>query len=402
MASEIKHILFECYVEQENTIWFSAFMYNGLYKMEKNTLKISFIGRVPGEEIIQSRLYKAAVLIENKIVLAPCSAKEIAVYDIAKDIFIKIPLKDAKEFHSYVTCKDIAKFWTMEVYQANVYIMAHYYPSIIKISMLNYEITYIDGPIKELDKSVAAIEEPYLTEGIIEDYIAILPCCCANVILKFNLKTENYVIEQIPFTGEGFNGLCKNGEDYWLVPRKAGNILKYNSKSQVASEYDKFPENMNFGNIPFATPIIYKNKLYLPPIHSSAFLVVDMECGKIETINDLNQVINGNLLDYTRAGDKVKALTIKEGKIFFFCSRDYQAYIYNIETNELSYFYLDSNGDELQDYYQTIKFYEKKRYIYYEQKDWNIEMYIRFIKYLSTKSFLNKNNSIGNNIYRSI
>lgn len=402
MASEIKHIFFECYVEQGNTIWFSSFMYNGLYKMDKKTLKTTFIGRIPGEKIIQSRLYKAAVLVENKVVLAPCSAKEIAVYDIEKDTFLKIPLRDVEELHSKIRYKEIAKFWTIETYKRNVYIMAHYYPSIIRISMLNYEVTYIDEPIKQLDKSAVVIEAPYLTEGIVEDHTAILPCCCANAFLKFDLVTENYVIEQIPFTGKGFNGICKSGENYWLVPRMAGNILKYNSKRYITSEYDRFPENMVFGNIPFATPIAYKNKLYIPPIHSSSFLVVDMKSGKMDTINELIPIINGNLLDYAKAGDKVKIPIIKDGKLFFFCSRDYQAYIYDIDTGGISHFYIESDGDEIQDYYQTITFYEKKTFIYYEQKDWEIERYIRFIKNLLGGKNSNKNIDVGNKVYETI
>ena len=87
-----RKVIVQCGIQIDDEYWYVAGNTNGLFKKNLLTGKLDFLGFFPNEYHLQFRAYTDLKLVDNKIVFTPCSAKEIAVYNLNENTFSKKPL----------------------------------------------------------------------------------------------------------------------------------------------------------------------------------------------------------------------------------------------------------------------------------------------------------------------
>lgn len=118
-------------------IWFTHGITNFLmrYNIKENFTYV--IGIIPGEEMFNGPLYRRIYKWRNKVFLIPSSARTVAVYDIIKEEFEKIPVDNAEKYMGSVLFDKI-------YVKGNVlYCIPFAYEAILKIDMESSYVEYI-------------------------------------------------------------------------------------------------------------------------------------------------------------------------------------------------------------------------------------------------------------------
>lgn len=414
LCNNIKYaICCDNYIEYNGKIWFFSFAFNALCCYNNEQRKVETMVQIPNEDIWKIRLYKEIIRVQNKIILIPCSANEIAIYDLENAAIQKVSF-EYPEFAWKVKPCLVAKFWTAVSHGKNVYLFGHYYPGILKLNLENYQITYLNNWINKIDKLALDDEKPYLTEGIVENDLAILPFCCANAVLIFDFNNDSIKIKELKYSGTGFNGMCKYGDTFWLVPRQSGAIVEWDG--QRIKEYEGYPEGLQLNNIPFNKPLFYENKIYLTPIRANQFIEIDIKSGKMKELSILNQIFEEKRSSFSVGQTVAMCPTIKDGILSFFCGFTYKRYFYNIGDHILEEEYIIPNSSQVERFCEAYskEFLVKGNGQYFvkseirENETINLKEYIDFLKIKrknltnATKLEAKENDNYGNLIHEKM
>ena len=79
-----------CAVVVGNYVFFSALDFNALLKINMNTGEIKYVAEIPDEKANKQRLYSDIQQYKNKLLFVPMAAKDIAVYNMQSNEFVKI------------------------------------------------------------------------------------------------------------------------------------------------------------------------------------------------------------------------------------------------------------------------------------------------------------------------
>ena len=133
-------------VEENGTIWMSIMGMNGLVEVDISTWKIKVLCKFEKENNTLYNLYSSIVKVKNKIILIPCAAERIAIYELSTKSMVYLKIRDVQNNRNEIYDKN-AKFWKYYVDGDDVYLLGHYYPAIIKINTDTYKINVFE--IKE-------------------------------------------------------------------------------------------------------------------------------------------------------------------------------------------------------------------------------------------------------------
>lgn len=134
--NEIKllKVKMQCFHVDENNIWFVPEEAGVLCKYDLLAKQIVLMRIIPGD-MAREYAYSAIVKYENKLVLIPCVAEKIVVYDMDMEVFREIELPDHKEAQlSHI--KFIYGFGKGYF----IYLIPGSYPYFIRIDMRNFEV----------------------------------------------------------------------------------------------------------------------------------------------------------------------------------------------------------------------------------------------------------------------
>lgn len=285
MSNHKIRLAFESCVEYNGKLWFCAFDHNGLYYIDKESDHSDAVlaGVIPDEELYAYRLFSSIKAVNNKIVLIPFFAKEIAIYDIGSGSFIKIPLKDASLFSNHPSALNTRKFWCSVVYKNYVYLFPHNYPASVRIDTDTLDVSYSSEAAEIIDKN-RINGECYLTDVYVENEWAFFSCGCANIWLKMSLENGRWESADIQYNGTGYNGIYKSDEKIWLAPRIKGAILCIDWKIGKISAYENYPEGFWAPAVPFHTIYSFYDQLLFVPALANCFVLLDTNTGEMKNM----------------------------------------------------------------------------------------------------------------------
>lgn len=337
MIADIKNktkLSFETCIIDEDGIWFSAFDHNGLYFKDRLSEKTVLAGIIPNERKYALRLYASMIRYGSKIFLVPFLAKEVAVYDIDQKVFKKIPLKKVSEFGDRKLANEMAKFWCSKLYRDTLFLFPHNYPALVMINIHTYEVSYLSEFVCELE-TLSVNQEPYITDIYVENHMVYGSCACANVVVQVDLAEKNVNVCEIPIDANGFNGITKIGDEIWLAPRVMGGIVCFNTKRNIVSVYDKYPEGFQYSYVPFHTLYQCENGILLIPDLSNQFVLLDVQTKNMKSVDYLSDLINGERLEGIYSFDKTMAYSKNNDQLRFMSGKDYTFYLVDINSNRI-------------------------------------------------------------------
>lgn len=270
----------DCAVEGD-ILYFSENKFNGLFSSNLSTGESLFLGRFPKESEVCKNLYAAVALQEGKLFFAPSIAKEIAVYQIAKKMFIKLPVPLIDQ-----VCEG-AKFYSCVVYKKYVFMIGSTIPVVIKIDSQTLEVTcYTDWYIKNKDIFHNCPQDIlFRHEAVVVANCFYTPSCSCNTVLEFNMDTGRSKLLKVGEKKNRYGSICYDGENFWLSPRFSGPIVCWHRLKNVVIEYDDLPIMKNVKGVGVSSSIEINRYIYIYFINSPFLLKIDPQTREFETVN---------------------------------------------------------------------------------------------------------------------
>lgn len=312
-SRDIFSYYFDDCVIRDGFLYFSENNFNGLFCIELDTGKVTFLGRFPDEDENTEELYKGMVEKDGKIFFAPSLAREIAVYEIEKRKFSKIPLQFANTL-----LEDAAKFFACVSYKDYVFIVGCAAPEIVRIDTRTLETTqYTDWYTKNQDIFRDTPDDVLFKHGavVVGNCLYIASCRC-NVVLEFNIDTGKGRFLTVGCKEKRYGSICYDGENFWLSPRYSGALVCWNREKNTTLDYDNITSN---GNTDFITvsSFVADGKLSLYTYASPGRITLDLKT-KESTV----EPAAGGYWFAKRHGDSVYALAVGETKNeFWICEK---------------------------------------------------------------------------------
>lgn len=304
-------------VKVESGIVFSSVDGEGLYFLEKGKTDAVLIDYFPEASAGQEMPYKAVIPAENKIVLPPRLAEDIAVFDCGEQRIHTVTLAALSENQ-----KSLCKFWTSIAYHQFVYFIGHYYPAMVKMNLHTGELFYLTDWVQEIERRRKIKHDPYLGIGVVRGDAAVFPCCCANAVLWLDLKTDRIKIYEIETDIEGFNGVCLSDDRYWLTSRNNLDLVIWDKNTGHTERLKPGEENLCKGDNMFAPPLQYQGNLYLLPNRVGYAYRVDTGHRSIQKLEALEHIFNLEPLTFGRKRRISSPPGLADGKIIFITAKD--------------------------------------------------------------------------------
>lgn len=353
MNENYKNCLGYRWIENNDRIWLIPWNSNVICSIDLTTYRVTDEVWLSEFEDFSTGLYYSILSAENKLILIPGRAKEIVVYDvISKDInFIdyEVPKKNRNEKYD-----KNANFYRGITKGKYAYILGASYPAIIKLDVETLNITYISGWIDELNGCIPQNDTNYFFPdgAIVEEECAYIPVGCCAAIVKLNLNTDETSVIKISSSIEGFYGIVKYKNDFWLLGRHGDNckLICWNPIDGCKNDVYIEKKYMDFSSPIYWSPILVEDELFICPISAGNIYKVNMDTLQVDICTDVLENI-GSFPDQIH-GCWLWICFVKNTKIYFQTGWNSMCYEYDIYSHRINEFGVKIKSVELQKRYR--------------------------------------------------
>lgn len=275
---EIVSVWFGSAEFDEEYAWVTNGSYNGLCKVNLRTGQTEFIAEIPNEKKDGHYLYSNIHRVDNKIILTPVFAKEIAIYDLDTGGFEKIPIDIEKPSFANNFLKAIK-------YNDYIFFTPFMFEAIIRYDAKTGEVKYFKNWYNKLKPYINNTDKPIFANGIcVRNNSLLMPFSQDNIVMEFDMLTSETKIHKVGKGGNNYWDMTFDGVDYWLIQHESENsetIVRWNYESGETIEYSIFPsgfvnEQKNFNEI------VYCGEYLLAfPRFSNMIIKINVETGEM-------------------------------------------------------------------------------------------------------------------------
>lgn len=332
-----KYLYSNKFLETPDAIWFCPNSHNGLYKLDKGSGTVRLMTRIPNEELLKSILYSSIVHYKDKIILAPCSAREVAIYDLRYNIAKKIALNKLCDLNRKI------KFWGAFSCGKYAYFLGAEYPAIVRMNLDTEELVYFTDWKEWIGNRTS--DYLYLSDFFIRGKYAFCSYFYEDAILKIDLQTDIMETIQLKSGVKGFYGMADDGENVWLLPSYGRRIIKWNPDSGKVLKIT-IPYSQADVDRPFHPPLIDGDKVYLIPLGLKEAFVVDRDKNIVTRDDALTNILETELEGKTAGYMTYNPRLVAHQKIAYINGADFGWHTYDVATHEDICEYFDLKNDE--------------------------------------------------------
>ncbi|MDR3000278.1 MAG: hypothetical protein LBU89_03345 [Fibromonadaceae bacterium] len=317
----------------ENSVWFMDY-FNTLYRYDKQKKETECVWATS-----RQKWGKDLHIAEHneKLYFAPYRNNEISVFDIKKQNFEKIALKDDDKIDH--------KFQNLTRFRNFIYFIPRSFPTIMRLNTDTNELEYFSEWGNEVAKlQVLKLQHEawkdlkFFGFCIVDAEIALVTHR-ANAVMFFNMETGGYEIKSIGNKNEQHYSICFDGQNYYMTSYYEGYIVKWNKQSNETSkiELPSFSRKNNLG-ANFLTQ--YANDhIWLFPIAANNAYKINPNTNEITELPELIEYFGDKDLAWhynfiSAEGSFIYASTLNKGIVE-----------YNTNTRELNFIKNDSNEE---------------------------------------------------------
>lgn len=319
----------------EDKAYSCAMGFNALFEINLQNGECAYIKKFQQEDSDASFLYCRAYTIGDCIVFAPCTARNIAIYNYVTKTSEVIALAD-----EHLQSEPGTVLFADAVLHKNcIYMIGASKPIILKYNVITKEqkvISYI--PNKSF----------LFRKGVLLDGDTIIAVSLnTNLVLEYNITSGKIETYELTFEFKGAYSCCRKSGAYWMAPRAKGSgFVRWKKKQDKSIVLPKIPKDINYySGALFSKILSYGDYLYAIPEYAPCGLRVNADTMEIEVVPELS------------LGEGYRGVYLFENsnKVYFIkCRRDSLEYdindkvmIFNLETQkiEMLNFYI-SDGYE--------------------------------------------------------
>lgn len=280
---------FTTYVMDNETIWFPAFLFNGLFKMDILTKQVSFVGKFPGERD-QVWMYSKAMKFDDRLFLFPALADSIAEFNTKTKKLrthslenISYQFSEGRSFFSAVLWKE----W--------VYLLPFASHVIVKMHISSGELQWVNDWY-ELLRPFVKDERAALFSSVIQrgKYIW-CPYWQSNLVVRFDLETMQPTLYRVGKTNNTYYNMSEGGGYFWIVSQNGDLIVRWNPETLETKEY-KVPSCYCQGRFGLFWTMYQDGIVWIYPAAGDWILKMDAKTGQFsehaQYPSDFNYVPN--------------------------------------------------------------------------------------------------------------
>ena len=350
---EVQPSFVEMYVS-EDYIYFTAVNINAFFRICKTSRMVEFMGSFPNETAYLPRpyyrLYTAPAEVGGTMYFPPFSAKEIAAVKIGDnsgelkhehesafcagsaqaggDMFMKIPL-------NHDLCgEDIARaFLGAHAHEHYVFFTAYMYPAIARLNTVTNEVDYFSDWVGLFENNSGNPLTPFFGVSVAAKGSIWLASCRSNAVMEFNMQTCEFTVHEVGGKYFRYNGICFDGENFWLTAYTAAEIntpiVKWNPETGMIKE---FHEIYSGGDEAVLRPGVYCGGYvwFFPALSNTAYKI-DIKTDALSIAEEFNLS--------SQTGSAVQALkymmpAVQGDSIYVYDNRKRTLIEYNAVTKE--------------------------------------------------------------------
>jgi hypothetical protein len=308
-----------------DNFWFTAYYFNTLFKMDKQTWKAEYVGSFPNEEMYGWRLYGSITAYNEKLYFAPGFAHEIAEYNHECNTFRKISITDTM---GKMVIQDFpgSKFNEAVLYKTCLFFVGFSYPAIIKMDMITGRLDFFSDWFEPLNKLISNHDGYYFKSVCVVGSCITAAALSANAVVIFDMDTCISKVYEVGSKTCLYSGICFDGTNYWLSPRYDGPIVKWNPKATY-KEYQSFPDGFISGMLSFWNICCSDAYVWLFPNQANMALKINVQDERIVIAEEFQQECEfdlpgcSNYIFSKVIGDEIFAHTGKTNRLISYNNR---------------------------------------------------------------------------------
>lgn len=264
-------------------VWFVPIQPEVLFEIDLSTGKLTPLGAIP-DAIDVFNGYRTVRKVGNQLFIIPAKARDIMVYDLAKNVFSKICIPD----DAFLPSESYSDLYGSAMY-ANYLFLFGVHPVLIRYD-LSKRVFRIYRNFGKLLKSqgVKQIEGWNWRSVCANKDHLLFPVIDTNCILDFDITKEQFNIYAVGEKRYHYSNIQWDGHSYWLTQSKGGSIVNW-EKNKI-TEYNKYPDGLRGGDYPFRCYEYYNGDLWMLPAKANMAIVCDLNNGKMERIGKMDAV----------------------------------------------------------------------------------------------------------------
>lgn len=274
-----KDLEFENLHEDEKYLWFTAFHFNGLFRMDKSEWEPQFVGIFPEEDVEGFRLYSKIIEHGDKLYFTPLRARQIAVYDKKKNSFYKISFEELEI--GYLADYSGWNFYDAQLYGDSIYFFPHQRTAVLQYNVKNEELKVISAWVSEIVDKYDLIQPRVFYRTEMKDGIVYAPVSGCNLLECIDLNTKQVELHEIGRRGSTYSDICIIGTKGYICPFNGEEIIEWDVLAQKEKKALVFTKKNN-EYIYFQGMCKLGKKVFVFPEYYDHVIEIDSDTSKIE------------------------------------------------------------------------------------------------------------------------
>lgn len=193
-----------------------------LFAYDKKSDEVELIGMLPEEKPFLIRSSRKIIRWNDKLIIVPYNAKYVHIFGLDDNGWKIISLPENK-------AKD-ERYIEAVLYKDRVIMIGAEEPNIIELDLQTMKIKVIN----EYFKSFEIRNGSYCRIGsYIKDNKLYISLAISREVLKMDLDNYGYEVIGIRGGSGGFAGITYDGNEFWLTPRRGGEITKWDGGNRT-------------------------------------------------------------------------------------------------------------------------------------------------------------------------
>nr|WP_320193014.1 hypothetical protein [uncultured Desulfobacter sp.] len=214
---------------KEDEMFFTARLYNGLFKMNLSTKNVEFVGRLPNQPKWNS-VYSCIACVEEDLYLTPFLATKPAEYQGQTSELAEL---ESIESNQSMFMRRVASF------KGKVFYLPLKGNAIIEYNTKNKQWRYHTKSIAELSRTFLDVGSKIWSCSIDEkEKMLWITAEYTNRVLAFKMTNGAHKIYKIGRKANGYTGICVSGNHVWLSEVRTGAICKWNKKNKKFHRFE--------------------------------------------------------------------------------------------------------------------------------------------------------------------
>ncbi len=350
------------FTKKQDILWVFEQRFNILFEYDLSRDRIRLLYDFKQHNGVS--LYNQVVRVENKLVLIPCFAKNIAVYDLETEEMRLIPESNNRK-KCGIFNNDHFMFLHYYVFGRKILLFGLEYPAVLLLDTDTYTVSYIDGWIDELHKNSLRADSKLIRQGAVHaDGRILLPLDCLDALLEINLRDMRVRIVYLTNGSAGYSGIVRTGNEIWLLSscERIIYVMDMELHYKKAIAFEKADGTSAHDEILFEL-YAYEDKVLVIPIYGSSVYEIDRNSNEIMIPEEFRKVLYSQGFAFSRM--KTIRTNQYENKLCFFTGHDAKFHEYDLKNRVMQSrcVYLP---EEMTDKYYALLLeeYDKKTVLY--------------------------------------